>query len=529
MNPDATHGSLRLFLVGFALAVSVVACAQPPLTCAQLPSLDLPELRILAAEEVTKDAAEEVTGDDAAAASLPAHCKVSGVIGSEINFELLLPADWNGKFVMGGGGGFVGSVQNQAQTPNLAGGTALEKGYATAGTDTGHSGSTIEAGWALDNQERELDFGYRAVHRTTDAAKQIIRTYYDGDIAHSYFMGCSRGGGQAMVESQRYPADFDGIIAGVPIYNWNGQGAAYIHELQAIYPDPNDLSSPVITAANRALLQSAILDACDSLDGLADGLISDPRSCPFTTASLPRCRHDVAAEGCVTQAQLAAIDAVYDGLEVDGKKIFPGFPFGDENDRGGWDRWITGGKDAFGPGIPSLHFAFGTQMYKYLVFDDPDWDYSTYDFSSYEQDTARAASFLNATSTDLSDFKEAGGKLIMWHGWSDPALTALATIDYYEAVETVDTQIRDYYRLFLMPGVLHCGGGSGPSRVDWLRAIETWVEEGKAPDSLLATHVGEDRVVDRSRPLCPYPQVAVYGGSGSPDEAASFSCRNPVE
>jgi len=491
-----------------SIAVLAVICprvkAQPD--CTRLTGLQLPDVTIQSAEMV------------GAERELPAHCKVLGVIGKETNFELLLPDEWNDKFAMGGGGGFVGAIQNAVRNQ------ALKKGYATVGTDTGHQGVGIQAGWALDNLERKLNFGYLAVHLTSEVAKAIVRTYYGSNINYSYFLGCSRGGGQAMMESQRYPSDFDGIVAGAPAYHWSGIGAGFLQTQQANYPDQNDRSEPVITPDNRALLHKEILNRCDGIDGINDSILDDPRTCTFSIDDLPRCPDEKAAPDCFTQEQVNAVRSIYNGPKNQEGLIYPGFPFGGENDIGGWDTWITGRDDAFGPDVPSLHFAFGTEMYKYLMFDDPDWQYAEYDFSNYDEDTAFGASYLNATDTDLSAFRDTGGKMILWQGWSDPAITALGSIDYYEKVEAGDPDVREYFRFFLMPGVLHCGGGPGPDQVDWLEVIAEWVEEGKAPHRLVASKMNVDQVVERSRPLCPYPQRAIYSGSGSMDEAANFSC-----
>jgi len=459
-----------------------------------------------------------------ASGSVPAHCKVAGILDGSIHFELLLPAEWNGRFVMGGGGGFVGTVQNAAQSPLLPGGTALERGYATVGTDTGHTGLVIDASWALDAPQRELDFAHRAVHRTAEVAKALVRRHYGKDLSYSYFFGCSRGGGQAMMESQRYPTDFDGIVAGAPAFDWPGLGAVNLRTQQAMFPDPGSLALPVVTPELRALLAKSIREGCDSIDGLEDGIVDDPRQCKFDYRTLPRCVEELPSADCVTTAQLHALDAIYGGPRVGERQLYPGFPFGGENDAGGWDRWITGGKDALGPGVPNLHYAFGTQMYKYLIFDDPEWDYSSYDFAQWDEETKAAADLLNATSTDLHELAEAGGKLILWHGWSDSALSALGTIRYYEALERADPKVRDYSRLFLLPGVLHCSGGPGPDRVDWLDAIAAWVEKSTPPERLLATKPGSGGEPELSRPLCPYPQVARYDGSGDPRQEESFAC-----
>ena len=463
--------------------------------CEALAGLDLIDMRVTHAVAMSP-------GE-----SGPAHCHVTGVIDTEINFELLLPEEWNGRFMMGGGGGFVGSVQNSALDYGFGAG-ALERGYATVGTDTGHVGSLMEASWALNNPEREENFGHRAVHLTSDAAKSIIRHYYDDDPECSYFVGCSRGGGQGMMESQRYPDDFDGIVVGAPAYNWTAFTAGMVQTQQALYPD-GDTSAPVITSAARALLAEAIDAACDLHDGVDDGVLNDPRSCEFRPEDLPRCSGDVSGADCITAAQLAAIRSIYDGPTSNGEPIYTGLPLGGEFDAGGWD-----------------NYDFGIEFYKYLVFDDADWDFASYDFSTWEEDVKAISGVVDATDTDLTAFNTNGGKLVLWTGWSDPAITALGTVDYYEAVEADDAHVRDYARLYMLPGVLHCGGGPGASQVDWLDAIRVWVEEGRAPEQLVAHKVVDTDVV-MTRPVCPYPQVAAYDGQGDPNEAGSFSCQMP--
>ena len=504
-------------LFAFSVSAMAAACtrAPEPITCADLTRWGGEDVSVVSAEAL------------AASPELPGHCKVTGTIDDEIKFELLLPEAWNGKFLMGGGGGFVGSVQNEVQSDfATAGGTALDRGYATVGTDTGHEGSAIDASWALDAPEREENFAHRAVHRTAEIAKAIIGDYYAGEIGYSYFFGCSRGGGQALISAQRYPADFDGVIAGAPAMDWSGLATANVYAQQAIFPDADDLSTPVITAENRALLGRALLASCDGIDGLGDGIIDDPRNCPFDPADLLRCAAGAPGPDCLTEAQLTAVQAVYGGPEVDGEQLHPGFPFGGENDEGGWDRWLTarpGSTDA----VPNLGYAFGTQIYKYLVYDDPDWDYSTYDFSNWHEDTAAAATLLNSTDPDLSAFRDAGGKLLLWHGWSDVALTAFESIEYYEKVENADPSLRDYFRLFMMPGVLHCAGGPGPDRIDWIAALEAWVERGESPEQLLAAKRDADGNTMLTRPLCSYPRVARWDGQGDPNDASSFSCVAP--
>ncbi len=506
---------------GLALAAACTGLAADPDTslpaaerCSALANLELIDLRITSAEHIP-------LGDRGAE-----HCVVTGVIETEINFELLLPSEWNGRFMMGGGGGYVGTVQNQAQTLFAHGGTPLERGYATVGTDTGHVGGGIEASWALDHPERQENFGHRAVHLTAEAAKSILRHYYGETERYSYFVGCSRGGGQAMMESQRYPEDFDGIVAAAPAYHWTALTAGFVQTQQAIYPD-GDTSTPVITPENLALLGSSILAACDAHDGVEDGTMTDPRRCDFEPEDLPRCADDAPGVNCVTAEQVAAIEAVYDGPTANGEPLFFGFNYGGENDRGGWDSWVVSSEQRVAQGVPNAHYGFGTELYKYFVFGDPDWDYTEYDFSTWKADTAATADILNATDTDLGPFRDGGGKIIYWSGWSDLALTPLGTIDYYERLESGDPAARDYSRLFLLPGVLHCGGGPGPDAVDWIDAIRTWVEEGRAPERLVASKLDANGTATMTRPVCPYPQVAVYDGQGDPDNEASFACANP--
>jgi feruloyl esterase len=435
-----------------------------------------------------------------------AHVEVKGVIGEHIRFELLLPDDWNGRFVMGGGGGFVGSVQNVARD-------SVNKGFATVGTDTGHQSQPgYMAKWALDNLEAKVNFGHLAVHRTAEVAKALIRAYYRNDPQHNYFVGCSRGGGQAMMEAQRYPKDFDGIVAGAPAFNWNGLAALGVTIAKALYPDPAHLENTVVTKEALQKLQAAILEQCDSEDGLKDGVIQDPASAHFDLSKVPD----------LTDEQRKAVAVIYQGARNQRGPIYPGFAPVAECVPSEWIAWLTGPAPALASShVPDLTFAFSTQIFKYLIFNDPDWDYSKYDFSNFDRDTRLAASYLNATNPDLSAFKARKGKLILWHGWADPALPAQATVDYYRQVQAQDGQAADFCRLFLVPGCLHCGGGPGAAEVDWLSVIVDWVEQSKAPDLLIASKKQNGKVV-MTRPLFPYPDHAVFKGSGDTNGADSF-------
>ena len=472
----------------------------PCIPCEALKDLALPDVVISTAVKVEKP----VT-----------HCKAIGRIGKEISFEILLPQDWNVRFVMGGGGGFVGSIQNSAKN-------SIKDGYATAGTDTGHRGNGIRADWALNNMERQVNFGHLAVHRTAVVSKVIISQYYCAKPEYSYFMGCSRGGGQAMMEAQRYPNDFDGIVTGAPAFNWPAIGAEFVQNIQAIYPDPSRLDEPVITQANLHLLQSLVLDYCDTLDEIKDEILNDPMECEFDFNVLPKCEGDLRGEDCFTMEQIEAIKTVYKGVFIGNNEIYPGFPFGGENEKGGWNPWIVGPKErAEGMDFPSLQFGFGTEIFKYLIFQNPDWDYSAYGYNDFFDQTKYASAYLDATSTDYSAFKASGGKMIIYHGWNDPALSALATIGHYEEAGRQDVELEEYIRLFLLPGVLHCGGGPGPGMADWLQVVRDWVEKGIAPDRVIVIKSKENKET-MSRPVFPYPKKAVYDGIGNPDKEASF-------
>jgi feruloyl esterase len=483
---------------GPAATPAVDAALGPTQPCAQVTSLKLPDVKIT--EAVAVPAA--TTG-----AIRAPHCRVTGVVGTEIQFRLLLPDTWNGKFLMGGGGGFVGMIDNQAER-------TIDAGYATVGTDTGHHGAGTDASWALDNLERQVNFGSVAVHRTAEVAKAIVRAYFGTDATRNYFVGCSNGGRQALMEAQRYPDDFDGIVVGAPAFDFVAIGAQFIKDSQAVFPDV-DNPMPLFSRETLKSVETQIVEKCDAIDGVKDGLMEDPR----------RCSVDVATLAGLTDGQRAALKKVY--AETTGKSgtIYPAQPFGGEGTPGGWPEWITGGGSSQPSQNGSLRRTFGTQFFKYFVFGDPSWDYTKYDVSNAPKDGKQAGTILNATDPNLDAFKSKGHKLVMWHGWSDAALSALATINYYDQVQARDANLREYFRLFLMPGVLHCAGGPGPDNVDWPGAIADWVERGTAPDRVLARKLGPGGAVTRSRPLCPYPQHAVYDGKGPADAAESFTCR----
>lgn len=475
------------------------------------PALSVDELRQVRLPDVTLEKVESVAPNSRQNPGAVRHVRVLGVIGGNIRFELLLPEAWNKRFVMGGGGGFVGSIQNGARD-------SVNRGYATVGTDTGHESPGLVATWAQDNVEAQLNFGYLAVHRTAQVAHALTRAYYRADPAYSYFVGCSRGGGQAMMESQRYPGDFDGIVAGAPAFNWTGLGALATAIGKTLYPDPAHLDHTALDRGALQKLRQSIMDQCDEQDGLKDGIVANPPSAHFDLAKVPG----------LSDEQRRAIAAIYGGARIGQTVLYPGYSPGAECDVDQWIAWIVGPAPSLlqQNHFPDLMFGFGTQVFKFFVFDRPDWDYSTYDLANYPRDTRLAASFLNATNADLESFKARKGKLIIWHGWADPALPAQATVDYYRQVREHDPAAADYCRLFMIPGCLHCGGGPGASEVDWLSTIVDWVEHGKAPDRLVASKRANGKLV-MTRPLFPYPEYPIYKGAGDPNKSDSFKSTVP--
>jgi feruloyl esterase len=448
--------------------------------------------------------------------NLPAFCRLAGSLrptsDSDIQFEVWMPAaGWNGKFQGVGNGGFAGSISYGQMA------TALRKGYATASTDTGHKavGATPDAAWALGHPEKVVDFGHRAIHETAVAAKAAIAAFYSDPLKRSYFNSCSNGGRQALMEAQRYPTDYDGIIAGAPANYWT-------HLISNSVWVANAMTEGHIPAAKLQTVENAALAACDARDGVKDGVIDRPDQCGFQPSSL-LCK-DEDSDSCLTAAQVAGLEKVLGGIRGAKGRIYPGFVVGGMTGQGGWLDWITGGL----PGR-SLAYGFGNNFYTNIVYEDKAWDYRTFD---PDRDVAKAdqktAAALNAIDPDLSKLRAHGGKLILYHGWSDAAITPLNAIDYYKSIKDPS----GFVELFMVPGMQHCGGGPGPNNFgqgspgvtgdaehDINAALERWVEQGVAPKQLIATRPG------RTRPLCPWPQTARYKGSGSTDDAANFECR----
>lgn len=447
-------------------------------------------------------------GAPAAELALPAHCRIAAVLSpssdSEIHMELWLPAtDWNNRFEGVGNGGWAGNVTFGGMAQ------ALKEGYATASTDTGHTGG--DGAFASGHMEKVIDYSYRAVHEMTLKSKQMIEAFYGRAARFAYWNGCSYGGRQGLEEAQRYPDDYDGILAGAP--------ANYHLHLHAF--DMNVAKTNLQDAAHMvpkeklALLNHAVLAACDALDGVKDGILTDPHKCHFDPESL-LCKTrepNVDPTDCLTAEQLETVKVMYAPAKTkSGNIVYPGLPLGGEL---GWTRLYT-----------PEPMAVPLGSFKYVLYQDANWDWKKFDL---DRDVAavdeKAGSTLNAINPDLTAFEKHGGKLLMYHGWNDQLITAQNSINYYQSVlSKMGANQSNWYRLFMMPGMMHCRGGPGPDQFSMMGIMERWRENNTPPDQITAMHVAQNRV-DMTRPLCPYPQVAVYKGSGNPNDAGNFACR----
>ena len=465
-----------------------------------------------------------------AAAKLPRYCQVDGFVatpGNTVNFRLGLPAAWNRKFYFSGIGGFAGAFG--ALDPGL------ERGYASASTDTGHQSSArTEAAWALNNDAKRIDYAYRGTHVTAAAAKSVSEAYYGAASAHAYFNGCSNGGRQALLEAQRYPEDFDGIIAGDPSFGTLGQIRRTL-QYQVLLSSVDHY----LPAAKVALLSKSVVTSCDARDGLEDGLITDPRACNFRPETLKCSGAD--GPNCLTAGQVETVQTIYRDMRAPDSRTLPGYPVGHEDGSTGWQAWITGAADpsprsdgslAFGE-ISPAGYKYQDGYLRYLAFEAHNalFDWRTFTFARDWNKLQALAPNYSPTDPNLTKLQQRGGKLILYHGWSDPAISAYGTISYYGRVmEALGREkANDTVRLFMAPGMHHCqGNGPGPNTFDTLTALEQWVERGAAPTRLVASH-STNSVVDRTRPLCAYPQVARYSGSGDINAADNFRCEAPAQ
>ena len=509
MRPRYQH----TFLTGSVFVFT--ACAMAATTCDDLSKLSLPQTAITTAASVTPGAFAPPTSfslkiqpGDIEYKNLPAFCRVAATMrptrDSEIKIEVWLPPSgaWNGKLMAIGNGGQAGEIYYHKM------GLPLTLGYAVASTDTGHEGKGDDGSYALGHPEKIIDFEYRAVHEMVVKSKAIVAGYYSRGARFSYWNGCSTGGRQGLEDLQRYPADFDGVIAGAPANNPRS-ALQVIWVAQTVHKD----EASFIPASKFPVIQRAVLNACDANDGVKDGVLEDPTHCKFDP-SVILCK---GADGpdCLTAAQVESARKIYSPATNPRTKepIFPGFEPGSEK---GWGFGAS-------PEPPQLILT----GLRNGVFKDPNWDYKTFNFDSDVALFDRETQARNATDSNLRPFFSHGGKLLQYQGWNDNLIPPQNSVNYYNNVaDTLGgaSKVNDSYRLFMVPGMGHCRGGDGTDRFDVIGALEQWVEKGKAPDSIVASRYAGDKV-ERTHPLCPYPQVAVYKGTGSADDAANFACK----
>lgn len=455
----------------------------------------------------------------------PPHCRVSGVIPPEIVFEVNLPLDWNGRFYMYGNGGFAGNPpSSRADVRDRA----LENRFATAYTNTGHDARQQPgASFAHDDLQKTIDYLFRAVHLTAVHAKQLVESFYGRPQDYSYWDGCSMGGRQGMVSAQRFPDDFDGIVAGAPAFDFTGTMLSYIWQSRA-------LDETALSLDKLDLLSEVVYRQCDARDGLADGLITDPRRCDFEPGrDLPRCDINDGGGRCFSGEEIALLAKLYSGPLHNGRSLHPGIIPGAEV-RGparspadgeallrGWQPWLMRDEG------PSFQRMMVESFLKYLAFeiDDPDFEPTDFDFGSHpDAMDPLVTRLLDAKETDLGRFRDEGGKMITYFGWADAAISPMPIVDYYQSLEAaMGAPPHDFYRLYMVPGMFHCDGGVGADELDFMTPVIEWVEKGSPPERLIGRHV-RDGVVRFARPQCPYPQVAQYQGSGAVDSADSFRC-----
>jgi len=502
----------RIMAQVFAAVLGFAGAARAQ-DCARLTQLTLPDMKVLAATPQSAGPFA-VYGAADKAVSAPAFCRVqleaTPTADSRIGFEVWLPAAaaWNGKLLGIGNGGYSSVLDYPAMADGLG------RGYAVAGTDQGHTGDDLR--FVVGHPAKLEDWADRAIHVMTEGAKLVVRDAMGRWPARSYFAGCSTGGFQAMAETQRHPDDYDGVLAGAPGYPRIALSASFLAAWIANH-DAN--GAEILPRSKLALINRSAVAACDTLDGVKDGVIDDPRACRFDPGTL-LCRA-ADAEDCLTQPQVDVVRKIYAGPHNrrTGEPLFPGWDPGSEAPGGdprlGWTAYIVGQPEPV-----------RLELWKFWLFGDPNFDWHTFDF---DRDLAAASArlpLMNAASPDLAAFRAHGGKLLMYHGWADNVSSARGSIDYYESVERAvgsAAGTQDFFRLFLLPGMGHCSGGPGPDKFDAIGALDDWVEHGHAPDVLIASHSTGGQV-DRTRPLCAYPLAARYGGAGSTDQAANFAC-----
>jgi Tannase and feruloyl esterase len=537
--------------LGFPLVGGAALAASP--NCASLKTLTLPYSTITVAEKVTSGIFTP-PGSTTPITGLPPFCRVAGdatpTTESHIGFEVWIPlSNWNGKYEQVGNGGYAGSI------PYSSIASGLQLGYAAAGTNDGHTANGLDASWALGHPQLIVDFGYRALKATTDNAKAIITAFTSTQPSRSYFNGCSDGGREALMEAERYPDDFDGILAGSPANFWTHLFVGFVWDQQAL----EDRAASYIPSSSLPVLSNAALKQCVGKDGgvSTDSFLNDPRQCNFNPAEVA-CKNGQGS-GCFTPAQVTAAQKIYQGPvnPINGMQIYPGYSptEGTESNPADWPTWITGTSPGTG-----LQEIFGDQFFTNMVFDNPNFNYRSLNLTT---DVATAdrkmAPIVNSTNPDLNRFRAHGGKLIQYVGWSDDAISPYNDINYFNSVVLTMSgvnsailrvsaggappnalaNVQSFYRLFMAPGMAHCGGGPGANYFgqrgavgpldaahDLFTALDQWVETGTAPNEVIATKYTNDdptQPILFQRPLCVYPKISQYNG-GNPNSASSFSC-----
>jgi pimeloyl-ACP methyl ester carboxylesterase len=482
------------------------------------------EMNAFKGRDIVAIRAEEI----AAAGTTPKYCRVSGTIAPEVDFEVSLPEKWNGRYYMIGNGGHAGESLTDAGR-SAQRDAALRVGFAFGQTNTGHYSSKEPGGtFVVSNPQKAIDYAYRAVHVTATTAKDIASGFYARKVLRSYWNSCSNGGRQGLLEAQRYPEDFDGVIANAPWVDQTGFTMGAIWNQQALN------SATPLTPGKLALVAEHVLARCDGIDGVKDGVLDDPRKCPIDVRrDVPLCPTGIDLPSCLTGAQADAVMRIYRGPGSNGKPLFPGFMPGSEAlvtgangvAQSSWMGMLVPAQAGAKPAVFNL--AEGTMRYLVLTPPQPEYDTGKFDFARDPPLLDAWAAKANATSTDLDAFRRRGGKLLMTYGWADQILQPLMGVHYYESVaKRYGKGTGEFARLFMVPGMTHCSGGNGTDTFDPVTTIVNWVEKGKAPASIAASRVVGGKVV-RTRPLCPYPQVARYQGTGSTDDAANFSCAAP--
>jgi feruloyl esterase len=512
-------------LIVAALAVIDQAAA---VTCESLAGLKLSHTTITASQSIPAGSYTAPNGE--LFENMPAFCRVAATLtpvsDSEIGIEVWMPSStWNGRFEGVGNGGYAGSIPYSAIAPGVS------LGYATVGTDTGHVASSSDDGsFALGHPQKIIDFGYRSVHLMTIIGKRIASAFYGSNPQRSYFTGCSTGGRQALMEAQRFPDDYDGIIAGDPVaYYTHHHVGANLWVVRQMFNNPAD----TVFTTQDTLLGNAVNAACDALDGV----LNNPRHCHFDPGVL-QCQGSATPPNCLTAGQVEAVRHLWGGPDQFMRQpgYYPPFERGGEAD--GWPGSISPEP----PPAPQTdsHAKIGLPFFEYFVFDDPTWDFRTFDWNSgpaYVENKMvvpgqTLATVLNSIDPNLGGFRQRSGRLIQYHGFSDPEVPPMTSINYFDSVANFPGEslqrTQESYRLFMVPGMNHCSGGPGANVFDMLTPLVDWVEQDIAPDSVLATHyVNNDPTqgVAFTRPLCSYPKEAVYKGSGNINDAVNFICK----